>query len=79
MDRIEAADFAWQRLGRRNPFPCPISRARPPEPLREGALVFAPIAAQTTGKILYKLLLALVQTQPSHQSTPVQRMLDFDE
>ena len=50
-----------------------IPRAPPPEPLREGALVFAPIAVQTTRRTLYKQLLAQVQTQSSHQSTPVQR------
>jgi hypothetical protein len=44
----------------------------PPEPLREGALASAPIAVQTTGRTLYKQLLALVQTQLFHQSTPVQ-------
>jgi hypothetical protein len=38
--------------------PCPICRATP-EPLREGALVFAPIAAQATGKMLYKPLIGL--------------------
>lgn len=35
----------------RGPFPEP-----PPEPLREGALVFAPIDVQTTRRTLYKRL-----------------------
>ena len=67
MDRVEAADFAGKRSQMqsvlRAPFPDPL-----PEPFREGcALVFAPIAVQSTRRTLYQQLPDVSEMTPDRR------------